>query len=120
MPNSYIAIEAPCSGLRSLISLLTLGLLFAFAMKVSYVKKGLLLLSTIPIAMAANIIRVIMLATVNDLYGEKVAMGFFHDFSGYFVFAFAFFGLWMVGKILERKRDEVVGDRTFSPPPNNE
>jgi exosortase len=103
MPNSYISVEAPCSGLRSLISLLTLGLLFAFAMKVSYVKKGLLLLSAIPIAVAANIVRVLMLAVVNDLYGEKIAMGFFHDFSGYFIFAFAFAGLWFVGRMLERK-----------------
>ena len=103
MPNSFIAVEAPCSGLRSLISLLTLGLLFAFAMKVSYVKKGLLLLSAIPIALAANIVRILMLATVNDLYGEKIAMGFFHDFSGYFMFAFAFTGLWMVGRALEGK-----------------
>lgn len=104
MPNSYIAIEAPCSGLRSLISLLTLGLIFAFAARISYIKKGLLLLSAMPIAIAANIVRVIMLATVNDLYGEKVAMGFFHDFSGYFVFAFAFAGLWMVSRALEGNR----------------
>lgn len=106
MPNSFIAIEAPCSGLRSLIALLTLGLLFAFAMKISYAKKALLLLSAIPIAIAANMVRIILLATINDLYGEKVAMGFFHDFSGFLVFAFAFAGLWIVGRILERKKVE--------------
>jgi len=42
MPNSFIFVEAPCSGLRSLISLLTLGLVFSYAMKVSYIKKGIL------------------------------------------------------------------------------
>lgn len=106
MPNSFIAVEAPCSGLRSLISLLTLGLLFAYAMKVSHLKKAVLFLSSIPIAMTTNIIRILMLATVNDLYGEKVAMGFFHDFSGFFVFAFAFAGLLGVSKILEPTRNE--------------
>jgi exosortase len=100
MPNSYIIVGAPCSGLRSLIALLTLGLLFAFAMKISYFKKGLLLLSSIPIAIASNILRIIMLAIVNDLYGEKAAGGFFHDFSGFLVFAFAFTGLWMASKML--------------------
>lgn len=106
MPNSFIAVEAPCSGLRSLISLVTLGVIFAFAMQVSYVKKGLLILSSIPIAIVTNIARIIMLATINDLYGEKAAMGFFHDFSGFFVFAFAFAGLWIVGKFLEPKKNE--------------
>lgn len=101
MPNSFIAVEAPCSGLRSLISLLTLGLIFAYAMKVSYLKRGTLLALSVPIAVTANIVRIIMLATVNDLYGEEVAMGFFHDFTGFFVFAFAFAGLWGVSRALE-------------------
>jgi len=103
MPNSFIAVEAPCSGLRSLISLLTLGVLFAFATKVSYIKKGILLASSVPIAIVTNIVRILMLAIINDLYGEEIAMGFFHDFSGFFVFAFAFAGLWVVGRALEPK-----------------
>ncbi len=104
MPHSYIAVEAPCSGLRSLISLLTLGLLFAYAIRASYSKKAILLLSSIPIAIASNITRIILLATVNDLYGEKIAMGFFHDFSGFLVFAFAFGGLLGVSRILESNK----------------
>jgi exosortase len=103
MPNSYIAIEAPCSGLRSLIALLTLGLLFAFAMNVSKLKKAVLFLSSVPIAMAANLMRIILLATVNDLYGEKVAMGFFHDFSGFLLFGVAFTGLFIVSRALDTK-----------------
>ncbi len=106
MPNSFTSIGAPCSGLRSLIALLTLGLIFSFFMIVSYFKKGLILLSAIPIALATNILRIIMISIVNDLYGEKIAMGFFHDFSGFLVFAFAFLGLLAVGRILERKRSE--------------
>lgn len=101
MPHSHIIIEAPCSGLRSLISLLTLGLIFAYAMKIPLWKKCVLFLSSIPIAMATNIIRILLLATVNDLYGEKAAMGFFHDASGFAVFAIAFAMLYGVGNILK-------------------
>lgn len=104
MPKSFIAVEAPCSGLRSLISLLTLGLLFAYTSKASHVKKGILFLSSVPIAVASNVMRIIMLATVNDLYGEKAAMGFFHDFTGFFVFAIAFAGLFGVSRIVEPRR----------------
>lgn len=106
MPNSYIAIEAPCSGLRSLISLLTLGLLFSYVVKVSPVRKGIILASAVPIALASNVIRIILLAAVNDLYGEKVAMGFFHDFTGFLVFAIAFSGLYGVSHLLEAKKIE--------------
>jgi len=106
MPNSFTHVGAPCSGLRSLISLLTLGVIFAFFMKISYLKKTILLLSTMPIAIATNVMRITMLSIVNDLYGEKVALGFFHDFSGFLVFAFAFCGLFVVGKILEPRQGE--------------
>jgi exosortase len=101
MPNSEIEIAAPCSGLRSLISLLTLGLIFAFALKISLFKKIVLFLSSIPIAIVANIIRVLLLAVVNDIYGEKIAMGFFHDCTGFVMFAVAFIGLYFVGVWLE-------------------
>ena len=63
-------------------------------------------MSSAPIALLSNISRIVMLAAVNDLYGEKVAMGFFHDFSGFLVFAFAFAGLFGVSRLLEPKRTE--------------
>jgi len=101
MPGSHIIVAAPCSGLRSLIALLTLGLLFSYAVKFSYPKKAVLFLSSIPIALATNLIRIIALAVVNDLYGEKIAMGFFHDFSGFAVFGLAFAMLYGVSRALE-------------------
>ena len=104
MPNSFISVEAPCSGLRSLISLLTLGLLFSYVIKVSFARKTILFLSSAPIAIASNAIRITLLAAVNDLYGEKIATGFFHDFTGFLVFAFAFSGLYGVSRLLEIKK----------------
>ena len=103
MPNSFIEVAAPCSGLRSLISLLTLGLLFSYAMKVSYVRKSVLFLSSIPIALASNVIRITLLAIINDLYGEAAATGFFHDFSGFIMFGVAFVGLFSISHVLEKR-----------------
>lgn len=103
MPYSFIAVEAPCSGLRSLIALLTLGLIFAYAARASYAKKTVLFLSSVPIAIATNVVRIVLLASVNDLYGEKAAMGLFHDFTGFLVFALAFGGLYGVSRWVEEK-----------------
>ncbi|MFH1868333.1 MAG: exosortase/archaeosortase family protein [Candidatus Omnitrophota bacterium] len=100
MPSSFVSVEAPCSGLRSLISLITLGLVFAYAVKGTYTKKSLLFLSSIPIALLTNMIRIVSLAIVNDLYGKKIAMGFFHDFSGFFMFGIAFMCLYGVSRVL--------------------
>lgn len=109
MPSSVLEVAAPCSGLRSIIALLTLGLLFAYALKTSYFKKTILFLLSIPIAIATNVMRITIVAMVNDLYGEKIALGFFHDFMGYMVFVVAFAGLWGVSRVLEGDRG--VGSR---------
>jgi len=107
MQNSFTIVGAPCSGLRSLIALITLGLLFAYALKVSFLKKGVLLLASIPIALVTNMMRIILLAVVNDLYGEKAATGFFHDFSGFLVFGVAFMSLLGISRCLGGEvRDE--------------
>ena len=106
MPNSHIIVAAPCSGLRSLIALITLGVLFSFASKVSYFKKSVIFLSSIPIALATNIVRIIMLAVVNDLYGEKATMGFFHDFTGFVMFGIAFIALYNVSHALDRQKEK--------------
>ena len=105
MPRSHVLVGAPCSGLRSLISLVTLGLIFSYAMKVSYLKKSILFLSSIPIALATNLIRITLLAIINDLYGQKVAMGYFHDFSGFLMFGIAFALLYGVSLALEMNRE---------------
>ena len=105
MPGSYLEVAAPCSGLRSIISLLTLGLLFAYTLKTSYFKKAILFLSSIPIAIGTNVLRITLVAVVNDLYGEKVALGAFHDFTGFLVFAFAFLALLGVSKALDTKQE---------------
>ena len=101
MPSSYTEVAAPCSGLRSIISLITLGLLFAYAIKTTFLKKSILFLSSIPIAIVTNVMRITTVSIVNDLYGEKIAMGGFHDFMGFLVFAVAFGGLFGVSRLLE-------------------
>ena len=107
MPSSFIEVAAPCSGLRSIISLVTLGLLFAYAMKTSFLKKSILFLSSIPIAIVTNVMRITIVSIVNDLYGEKIAMGAFHDFTGYMVFVAAFLGLFGVAHMMGAKQIEI-------------
>lgn len=101
--ESMLLVEAPCSGLRSLVALLTLGLLFAYFVKIGFLKRVIIFLSSIPIALISNILRVMLLSVVNYVYGEKFALGIFHDFSGYLLYVVAIAGLYGVKNIVVRK-----------------
>ncbi len=101
MRNATVLVDDPCSGLRSLLSLLTLGVLFAYLKQARLSRRVLFFLSSIPIAIFANVIRIVMLAGIADIYGVDVALKFFHDFSGFVVFGLALGGLSLVGRVLQ-------------------
>ncbi len=101
LPAGSLVVGDPCSGLKSLISLLALGVVFTQFTNASRLKKRILCLSAIPIAMISNVLRIIMLILVAYIYGEKAALGFFHDFTGMLVFVFAFIGLVGAARLLK-------------------
>ncbi|MBN2121199.1 MAG: exosortase/archaeosortase family protein, partial [Candidatus Omnitrophica bacterium] len=99
-PGGQLMVGDPCSGLRSLITFLALGALFTQFTNASALRRGTLFISTIPIALFSNFIRLAFLVLVGFIYGEKAATGFLHDSSGLLVFVLGFFGLVMVSKVL--------------------
>lgn len=101
LPAGSLVVGDPCSGLKSLISLLALGVVFTQFTNASALKKNILCLMAIPIAVISNIFRIILLILAAHIYGEKAALGFFHDFTGLLVFAFAFIGLVAVVRLLK-------------------
>ncbi|MCA9400504.1 MAG: exosortase [Candidatus Omnitrophica bacterium] len=101
MRNAMVVVDDVCSGLRSLISLTALGSIFAYWMKGPMVKRIVLFLSTVPIAVVTNVCRVIVLSCISEIWGAEKATGFVHDATGYMVFVLAFILLYAVSKILE-------------------
>jgi exosortase D (VPLPA-CTERM-specific) len=75
-----------CNGLRYLIPLIILGLIIAYFYKTTWWKRTLLVLSTIPIAVLVNSLRIASVGVLYQFWGPMVAEGFFHDFSGWFIF----------------------------------
>ncbi|MCP4650103.1 MAG: exosortase [PVC group bacterium] len=104
MANSYLEVEAPCSGLRSLIALMAFGAAFAYLTNNSLWKKWLLFLSALPIAIAANVMRIVLLGWVSDVYGMKAAQGWVHDFSGFLLFAVAALGMLAMNGLLTTQK----------------
>jgi len=79
-----------CSGLNSMFSLSALGLIYLYLMKYSsWLHNGLLLLAVLPIAFAANVIRVITLVLITYYLGDEAGQGFAHSAAGMLLFVAA-------------------------------
>jgi exosortase B len=86
-----------CSGLNSMFSLSALGTLFMYLMKrPSWLHNAVMLASILPIAFAANIVRVFVLVLVTYHFGDDAGQGFLHGAAGMvlmLVSLLLFFGL---------------------------
>jgi len=104
LANTSLEVAEACSGIRSLISLLALSVVFAYFSQKTTLKRVLLILSTFPIAILANAARVTGTGILAHHYGDKVAQGFFHGFSGWILFVVAFVCLFLLGAMLSRMK----------------
>lgn len=88
-PQTVLEVADACSGLRSLMSLITLAVAMAFLTQKSTVNRTILILSAVPVAIATNMFRVIVTGFLASHYGAAAAEGFFHEFAGMAVFILA-------------------------------
>ena len=91
-----------CSGLRSLVVMTALAAPYAYFTLNGFFRKWALFLLSIPLAMVANALRIFTLSAVADLFGQRLAMTLYHDFSGYLVFIIALLLLMATGRVLEQ------------------
>jgi exosortase len=102
LADTSLEVAEACSGIRSLVSLLTLGILYGYFTDPRPWMRVVIALSTIPIAIAANAARVTGTGVLAHYYGSEAAEGFFHTFSGWLVFVVAFILLFLVARVLAR------------------
>ena len=93
LPSITLAVAEACSGIRSLISLITLAIVLAYFTERRTGARVLVVLSAVPIAVLANAARVAGTGLASHWFGPRAAEGFFHGFSGWLMFAVAFAGL---------------------------
>jgi len=109
-----------CSGIRSLMTLLTLAVVFAYFshspsdnssdsgkrfgwLRSYWFWRAIILVgSAVPIAIVTNAFRVSGTGVLAHYYGTSVADGFFHSFSGWAIYIVAFIMLFGIGMILDR------------------
>jgi exosortase len=85
MPNPLFVDEA-CSGIRSLMSLACLSIIYGYLMERRIVVRWALALVSLPIAVVANSARIIGTGLVVQYWDLEKAQGFYHIFAGWLVF----------------------------------
>lgn len=89
LASTTLEVAEACSGIRSLISLLTLGIVFAYFAKKIWWQRAVLVVACFPIAILINALRVSATGILANFYGLEYAQGFFHGFSGFVLFIVA-------------------------------
>ncbi len=102
LATTQLEVAEACSGIRSLISLLTLGIVYGYFGTPSVPVRTLLALATIPVAILANGLRVAGTGIAAHYYGPSAAEGFFHTFSGWLVFVVSFAMLFLIHRLIAR------------------
>jgi exosortase len=83
-----LSVVEACSGIRSLLSLSFLSLIYAYFFDQKVWMRWVLLVATIPIAIAANATRVTLTGLISE-YRPDLAQGFFHTLEGWVLFMVA-------------------------------
>ena len=120
-PKKLEVVEA-CSGIRSLMTLLTLAVVYAYfthprgdrdsgggttsgrfgwLKSYGFWRSSMLVFAAVPIAIITNALRVSGTGVLSHYYGTEVADGFFHSFSGWVVYIVAFLLLFAFGSLLD-------------------
>lgn len=92
-----------CAGLNSLISLTAISLFYVYLMHNSSWRYSLVLMAFIvPIAIAANVVRIIALVLITYYLGNDAGQGFLHSTAGLLMFTTALLGIFLVDYLMLR------------------
>ena len=97
-----IDVADPCSGLRSFFALMALTAGYAYFNQPTWLRRAVLFALAAPIAVLGNVARVISIALVAAFCSPDFATGFYHDYSGYVVFAVAILLMLAASGLIDR------------------
>ena len=99
---TQLQVVKACSGLRYLIPLVILGLLLAYFFRATFWKRTIVFISTVPLAILTNAMRIALTGILYKVWGAKVAEVFFHGFSAWLIFIFSLGVLLLEMRILRK------------------
>ena len=104
LPSMPLEVAEACSGIRSLLSLTTLAIMYGYLMEKRVSVRIVLALASIPIAVIANGFRIVGTGLLVQYWDPDKAEGFFHLFSGWLIFVVSLLMLFALHKALTFSR----------------
>ncbi len=86
LPQVTLEIAEACSGIRSLMTLVTFSIFYGYLFDTSPLRRLLLAIGSLPVAIACNVIRLVSTGLSVAYWDPEKAMGFFHEFSGWVMY----------------------------------
>ncbi len=100
IPAMALEVAEACSGIRSLLSLATLAIIYSYLMDTSVAVRATLASASVPIAIAANSLRIVGTGLTVQYWDAEKAEGFFHAFSGWLIFVVSLSMLFALHRVL--------------------
>jgi exosortase len=100
LPAMPLEVAEACSGIRSLLSLTTLAIIYGYLMETRTAIRIALAVASIPIAILANSLRIVGTGLLVQYWDADKAEGFFHTFSGWLIFVISLGMLFLLHQLL--------------------
>ncbi len=121
LPAKELYVAEACSGIRSLLTLVTLAIIYGYLMETRMRVRVALVCLAVPIAVVANSCRVFTTGLLVQYWDPDKAMGFYHTFEGWLIFVVALIMLFAAHRLIlliwksdsdaPRGRADVAGQR---------
>ena len=102
LPNYSLEVVEACSGVRSLMTLITLAIAYGYLIERRRWVRYTIAVLMVPIAIVSNAFRITGTGLLTYHFGPVAAEGFFHEFSGWIIFLVALFLMFVCHFILRR------------------
>jgi len=102
LPAMPLEVAEACSGIRSLMSLFTVAVIFGYFLERGTLRRSILAFASVPIAVAANVVRIVGTGLCVQYWDPEKALGFFHEFSGWLMFLISLSCLYLIHSLLQR------------------
>lgn len=102
LPSMRLEVAEACSGIRSLLSLVTLSVIYGYLMENRNWVRVILACSAVPIAVAANSFRIFGTGLLVQYWDPEKGEGFFHTFSGWLIFVVSLIMLFSLHRLIAK------------------
>ncbi len=109
LPAMQLEVAEACSGIRSLMSLFTVAVIYGYFIEQRISRRVALALASIPIAVIANSARIFGTGLCVQYWDPEKAMGFFHEFSGWLIFLVSLSCLYLVHRLMALAKPSTAG-----------